>query len=263
MPGLLRRKPAIGVIELHGTIGAGIRPGPYYQLLDRVERSPRIGVVLLDIDSPGGSVTGSEDLYLKVGRIAAKKPVVAFVRGAGASGAYLVACAATRIVALPSALVGSVGVISLRPMLAQLMERLGVGVSVNKSGPLKDMGAFYRPSTGEEETKLQGLVDELYGTFLERVATGRKMPVDQVRQYATGEVFTGARGVTLGLVDETGDFDAALDAAASLGNVPRRALYLRPPRPFRMRLLGRFASWAAEGLLEEAESLSGPRLWYR
>ncbi|MBI2171104.1 MAG: signal peptide peptidase SppA [Chloroflexi bacterium] len=262
MPRLISRRPVIGVVEMHGMIGAGIRPSAFYQLLDRVERSHRIGVLVLDIDSPGGGAAASEDLYFKVERLVRKKPVVAFVRGTGASGAYMVACAATRIVALPGAIVGSIGVISLRPVLAQLLERLGVGVAVNKSSPLKDMGAFYRAATSEEETKLQTLVDDLYGQFVERVARGRHMSADQARQHATGEVFTGLRGKEIGLVDQVGDFDDALDLAASLGKVVRRTVYLRPPRSYRLRLLGRFTSWATEGLLEEAEPLLGRRLWY-
>ncbi len=256
------RRSVIGIVELHGTIGVGLRSSDYYQVLDRVERNPRIGVVVLDIDSPGGGAAASEDIYFKVLRLRQKKPVVAFVRGAGASGAYLVACAANKIMALPGALVGSIGVISMRPMLAQLMERLGIGVAVNKSGPLKDMGAFYRAASLEEEAKLQGLVDELHQQFVERVAKGRGMSVEQARQWATGEVFTGLKGKEAGLVDQVGDFDDALDLAANLAGIPRRTRYVRLPRTLRMRLLGRFASWAAEGVLNEAEPLLTRRLWY-
>jgi len=259
---LLPRRSGIGVVELHGIIGATIRPAVYYQLLDRLERNPRIGCVVLDIDSPGGSVSASEDLYLKVTRLREKKPVVAFIRGTGASGSYMVACAATRVVALPGAIVGSIGVISLRPVVAELLERLGISVSVSKSGPLKDMGAFYRLPTTEEQSKLQGLIDELFQAFVERVAEARHMDVDQVRRHATGEVYTARQGKELGLVDELADFDTVLDIAASLGRVPRRVTYVQPPRPLRLRLLGRFAAWAMEGLWEDAGVSTAPRLWY-
>ena len=261
---LLPRRSSIGVVEIHGVLGAAVRAGVYHQLLDRLERNPSIRSVVLDIDSPGGSVSASEDLYLKVVRLREKKPVIAFIRGTGASGSYLVACAASRIIALPTAIVGSIGVISLQPVAAELMERLGISVSVSKSGPLKDMGAFYRLPTSDEQEKVQGLVDELFQAIVERVAEARHMEVDQVRQYASGEVYTAKKSKDLGLVDELGDFDAVLDAAAALGGVPRRLTYARPPRSARMRLLERFASWAFEGALGDTGGALTQRhgLWY-
>ena len=192
----------------------------YHELLDRLERDTKAGAVVLDIDSPGGAVGASEDLYLKTKRLSEKKPVVAFIRGSGASGAYLLACAATRIIALPSAIVGSIGVISMRPEASGLLDRLGVGFSVSKSGPLKDMGAFYRPPTDDEQAKLQSLIDELFEAFLKEVAESRNMDLDEARSYATGEVFTARRAAETKLIDETGDFEKALDTAAELGNVP-------------------------------------------
>ena len=259
---LLPGRPGIGVLEIHGLLGAGVRPAAYHRLLDRLERSSRIGCVVLDIDSPGGSVSASEDLYLKVARLREKKPVVAFIRGTGASGSYMVACAASRVVALPSAIVGSIGVISMRPVAVELLERLGISVSVSKSGPFKDMGAFYRLPTDEEHEKLQGLIDELFQAFVERVAEARHLDVDQVRSYATGEIYTARRGKELGLVDELGDFDTVLDMAASLGRVPRRVTYVRLPRSVRQRLIGRFSAWAMEAAFEGAGVSAGQGLWY-
>ena len=259
---LFPRRAGIAVLELHGVLGATVSAPAYHQLLDRLERSPRIAAVLLDIDSPGGTVSASEALYMKVRRLREKKPVVAFIRGSGASGSYMVACAATRIVALPSALVGSIGVISMRPVADQLLERLGVSVSVSKSGPLKDMGAFYRPPTDEEQEKIQAIIDELYEAFVERVAAARGMDKEQARRHATGEVYTATRGKELGLVDELMDYDDALDATAALGGVPRRVRHVRPPRSMRHRMMGRFALAAMEAVAEDA-GLGGARgLWY-
>ena len=152
--------------------------------------------------------------------------------------------------------------IPMRPVVAELMERLGIGVSVSKSGPLKDMGAFYRLPTVEEQEKLQGLIGELFQSFVERVAEARHMEVDQVRRYATGEVYAARKGKELGLVDELGDFDDVLDMAASLGWVPWRVTYVRPPRSMRQRVLGRFAMWAMESVWEEMWLSAGQRLWY-
>ena len=255
-------RPGIRVLEVRGIIGASLQASVHHELLDRLERDPKTGAVVLDIDSPGGAVGASEDLYLKTKRLSRKKPVVAFIRGSGASGAYLLACAATRIIALPSAIVGSIGVISMRPEASGLLDRLGVGFSVSKSGPLKDMGAFYRPPTDDERAKLQELIDELFEAFLEQVAESRNMDLDEARRYATGEVFTARRAAETKLIDETGDFDKALDTAAELGNVPRRVKYLRPPRTFRQRMLGQFAAWSLEAALEGTETANAPKLWY-
>ena len=259
---LFPRRAGIRVVEIRGIIGASLQASVYHELLDRLERDPKTGAVVLDIDSPGGAVGASEDLYLKTKRLSEKKPVVAFIRGSGTSGAYLLACAATRIIALPSAIVGSIGVISMRPEASGLLDRLGIGFSVSKSGPLKDMGAFYRPPTDDERAKLQSLIDELFEAFLEEVAESRNMDLDEARRYATGEVFTARRAAETKLVDATGDFEKALDTAAELGKVPRRLKYLRPPRTFRQRMLGQFATWSLEAALDGTETASAPKLWY-
>ena len=259
---LFPRRAGIRVVEIRGIIGASLQASVYHELLDRLERDPKTGAVVLDIDSPGGAVGASEDLYLKTKRLSKKKPVVAFIRGSGTSGAYLLACAATRIIALPSAIVGSIGVISMRPEASGLLDRLGIGFSVSKSGPLKDMGAFYRPPTDDERAKLQLLIDELFEAFLEQVAESRKMDLDEARRYATGEVFTARRAAETKLIDETGDFEKALDTAAELGKVPRRLKYLRPPRTFRQRMLGQFATWSLEATLDGTETANTPKLWY-
>ena len=259
---LFPRRAGIRVVEIRGIIGASLQASVYHELLDRLERDPKTGAVVLDIDSPGGAVGASEDLYLKAKRLSEKKPVVAFIRGSGTSGAYLLACAATRIIALPSAIVGSIGVISMRPEASGLLDRLGIGFSVSKSGPLKDMGAFYRPPTDDERAKLQLLIDELFEAFLEQVAESRKIDLDEARMYATGEVFTARRAAETKLIDETGDFEKALDTAAELGEVPRRVKYLRPPRTFRQRMLGQFAMWSLEAALDGTETANTPKLWY-
>ena len=100
-------------------------------------------------------------------KVADKKPVVASIRGLGASGAYYISCAANKIIASPGAIIGSIGVISIRPALQQLLERVGVGVNVNKSGPYKDMGAFWREATDDEQAKMQELIDKFYDDFVD------------------------------------------------------------------------------------------------
>jgi protease-4 len=175
-------------------------------------------------------------------KVASQKPVVAYVRGIGASGGYYLCCAASKVVALPTALVGSVGVIYVRPILEQLLSKMGVELSVFKGGRLKDMSGFWRSPTDEESEKFQGLITEMYDTFVSVVAQGRSIKDDQVRELATGEVYTARRGRELGLVDELGDFDRALELAGELGGIRPRPRWIRPRRALSERLLGRTGS---------------------
>lgn len=238
------RRAGVAVVEIHGVIGQRVRAPVYERLFDAVARSRRYRALLLDIDSPGGSASGSELLYHSIKKVAERKPVVAYVRGVGASGGYYLCCAASRVIALPTALVGSIGVIYLRPILEQLLGKVGVEFSVFKGGRLKDMGGFWRSPTPEEGEKFQGLINEIYDNFVSVVAQGRSLEEAQVRELATGEVVTARRGKELGLVDEMGDFDQALEVAARLaGARPRpRPLWVRPRRPLGQRLLSRLTS---------------------
>lgn len=255
-------RPRVAVLELFGVIGSGIRMVNLLRGLEALRDSRRARAVVLDIDSPGGLATTSEYLHLAVAKIASRKPVVAFIRNTGASGAYMAACAATRVVALPTAVVGSIGVISLHPLVTQLLDRLGVKIRVAKGGHLKDMGAFYREPTPEEVQKEEELVNEYYQQFISIVARARKMDPEAVRRLATGEVFTGQRAKELGLVDELGDLEQAIGLAASLARVPPRSFLLRPRRPLLERLLAPTALSIAEGLLAELESSRLPRIYF-
>lgn len=257
-----KKRGRIAIVELFGTIGGALRPTPTAQILEGLRESRRIRAVVLDIDSPGGSVAASEQLYSSVARLNERKPVVAFIRGYGASGAYMTACAARRIVALSGAIVGSIGVIAIHPVLEGLLQRSGVGVEVSKSGRLKDMGAPWRGPTDEERAKSQGLVDELNAGFLSLVARARHLDEERVRELATGEVFTGRRAQEMGLVDELGDLDRALDLAAELGQVPRRVVYARPRRGLLERLLFRMSSSLVDAAMDRVEALLFPRLYY-
>ena len=250
---LLPRKGKIAVLELFGVIGNTIRPSRYVPLLEEVRKSRRMRGLVLDVDSPGGAAAASAELHAAVKRVAEEKPVVAYIRGTGASGAYYLSCAAHRIVAMPDALVGSIGVIAMRPILTELLQRIGVGTAVYKSGRLKDMFQPWRAPTPEEEEKVQALLDDVYGGFIGAVAQGRGLEEERVRELATGEVFTGRQAQPLGLVDQLGDMNAALEVASEMGRVPRRVQTLRLRRPFLRRLFGGIAEEFAQTLAEEVE----------
>ena len=237
-----RRSGSVAVIEVHGVIGARVRESVYARLFADVAANKRYRALLLDIQSPGGSAGGSELLYHSLLKVAAQKPVVAHIRSLGASGGYYLACAANRITALPSTLVGSIGVIYARPILEQLLGRAGIEFSVVKGGRLKDMGGFWRGPTEEESEKIQALISEIYENFLAVVVRGRSLGEEQVRELATGELFTARQARELGLIDELVDFDQSLELAAQLAGIERgkaRPRWLRPRRNLSERLTGR------------------------
>ena len=251
--GLKSKSPQIAVVEMEGPIGSRIKAGEYVKLLRSIEENDRIRAVVLDIDSPGGSAPASNYLYLAVQSLVKRKPVVAFIRGLGASGAYLLSCPASRIVAIPSAIIGSIGVISMRPLIYEGLDRIGVRMHVTKSERLKDMGSMFREPTDEELVKEKELIDDLYGQFLEAVMQGRGMDQAQVKQVATGEIFTARRGKELGLVDELGDLERAIDLAAELGNTARKPVWMRPKRTLRDMLSGMVAGSIVQELALQVE----------
>ncbi|HEX6348411.1 MAG TPA: signal peptide peptidase SppA [Candidatus Dormibacteraeota bacterium] len=248
---MLRSKP-VALLRMEGTIGVGIRAGEWVPVLDSVRRSRRLKAVALEIDSRGGSAAASDYIHEALRRLAAEKPVVAFSGNLCASGGYLIAAAARRFLVQPAALVGSIGVISVRPLAYELMQRIGLAVNVAKSDRLKDMGAFWRPPTEEEEAKEQALVEEYYGMFLERVQAGRAMDPQRLRELATGEVFTGRQAVAAGLADALGTFQDAIDEAARLAGVARRTRWVGPKRSLRQRLLAPVAGSLADEAWERA-----------
>jgi protease-4 len=204
-----------------------------------VAGNQRLKALLLDIDSPGGSATGSEVLYRAIQRVAEEKPVYAYVRGMGASGGYYLACAASKVYALPTALVGSIGVIYLRPVLEQLLSKVGVDFSVYKSGEFKDMTGFWRSPTDRESEKFQELINEIFDNFVTVVAEGRSLDEAKVREIATGEIMTAQKGISQGLVDEIGDFKDALEAAAEAGGCKPTPRWIRPSRSLSQRIFAR------------------------
>ncbi len=235
--------PRVAVIELHGMIGPRVRAHEFTALLRQVALNPRYRAVVIDIDSPGGSAPASEDIYLATRKLARRKPVAAAIRGVGASGSYMVACAADRIISLPSAIVGSIGVISLHPVVMDLFDKLGVEMAVSKTGRFKDMGSPFREATDEERAKEQKLLDAMHDRFIEIVAEGRaNLDADRVAELATGEIFLGRQALEHGLVDELGSLDDAVDWVADRAAIPPKTVTLHPKRSLVQTLLSRSAT---------------------
>ena len=235
----IRRRSGVAIVEIHGVIGNHVKIPEFSRLIDSVAGNQRLKALLLDIDSPGGSATGSEVLYRAIQRVAEEKPVYAYVRGMGASGGYYLACAASKVYALPTALVGSIGVIYLRPVLEQLLSKVGVDFSVYKSGEFKDMTGFWRSPTDRESEKFQELINEIFDNFVTVVAEGRSLDEAKVREIATGEIMTAQKGIRQGLVDEIGDFKDALEAAAEAGGCKPTPRWIRPSRSLSQRIFAR------------------------
>ena len=262
VPGLGRLFPPghIAILRLYGPIADGARTADWIELVRRLRESRRVPAVVLDIDSPGGSATATDGMFVALERLAAKKPLVAAIRGTGASGSYLAAMAARTIVAQPHAIVGSIGVISAGPRLPRLLERLGISVTENRAGRLKGMGAPWRDETEEERTKEQAIVDAFYDAFVARVAHGRHLDEARVRALATGEVWLGEAALSLGLVDEIGDLERAVELAADAAGVPAHYAPVRLRRPLLERLAGRFGASLAGAVALEIEARFEGRL---
>ncbi len=256
-------RPRIAVVEITGAIGAQVRGPETVRMLKALRDDARIRAVVVEIDSPGGSASVSDAIFRGLQRLSARKPTVAFVMSAGLSGGYLIACGASKVVALPTALVGSIGVIFTRPVVQELMEKVGVKMVVTHQGRLKAMFQPWREPSDEEKQKVEALTDEYYGWFVDAVAKARNLPSEVVREYATGEMYTATKAKELGLIDELGDVEAAIDMASEMGRVPRRLQYVRPRRPLLQQLLSRGASALAEELVARAEERFRPRVEFR
>lgn len=219
----------VQVIDIDGEL---IQSRPILDQLKRYEDSSSVRAILLNIDSPGGGVAVSQELYAEIKRLREKKDktVVAYVSSTGASGAYYVACAANKIVANPGTIIGSIGVIAEWVNYSDLLEWAKLKNVVFKTGEFKDTGSGTRPLTDKERTYFQGLIDDMYVQFVEAVASGRKLDLQDVRSLADGRVFTGRDAKERKLVDEIGNFQDALDLAAKLAGISGKPRLIRPSR---------------------------------
>lgn len=219
---------------------------PYLRLLKAIEYSKYIKGVLFQIESPGGSASASEMLYHSLKSLNNKKPVYCYALMA-ASGGFLVACGARKISAPSTAVMGSIGVLSVKPVLKDFMERFGIRVEVMKKGVNKDMTLFHRESTDEEKKKMDALHEDIYQRFIDIVVEGRRLSREKVSEIATGELFTAKRSLELGLIDEISDHESFLDRLATEAGVKKeKSIILRPRKPFFQRVMGEAASIAVE-----------------
>jgi protease IV len=213
----------IAVIPFDGTIagtGAGpavITPESFLKLLERAEDDSNVKAIVLRVNSPGGTVAASEEIATYVKE--ATKPVVVSVGDVDASGAYMVSSQADKIVAGPGSAIGSIGVIMEIPNASALLDKVGVSFKVLQAGKYKDAGTPFRDLTPTEVAMLQGQIDQVYGQFIDIVASGRNLPRSEVESMATGWAWNGDEAKKMHLVDEIGTYKTALKTAAKLGGI--------------------------------------------
>jgi protease-4 len=182
-------------------------------------KDPSTKAIVLRIDSPGGAVAPSQEIYEEVRKAIAKKKIVVSMGSVAASGGYYIASPASRIFANPGTLTGSIGVIMEIPNFEGLMNKLGIKTEVVKAGRHKDIASIFRGMKKEDREILQGVLDNVHEQFITAVANGRKMLPEDVRKIADGRVFTGEQALKAGLVDELGNLEDAVKAAGQLAGI--------------------------------------------
>lgn len=218
---------SLGVVEIIGVIADS---GPVVEALDDLRRSNKVKAVVLRIDSPGGGVAPSQEIYREVTRLNQEKPVVVSMGSLAASGGLYVAAPASAIVANPGTLTGSIGVIMQLMNVEDLVGKVGLKEVVIKSGPYKDIGSSLREVTEEERAILQGVVDRLHAQFVRDLAKGRGMDEDKVAKIADGRVYIGEEALELGLVDRLGNFEDAVALAAEKAGIKGKPNLIYPEK---------------------------------
>ena len=222
-------KEGVGVIEVRGVISSADQ---IIAQLSEFRDQENIRAIVLRIDTPGGAVGASQELFAEVKRTSAVKPVVASMASVAASGGLYAALGATRIIANPGTLTGSIGVIIKFANLEELLAKIGYRSETIKSGEMKDSGAPDRPMRPEERALIQEMIDGVHDQFVAAVAESRKLPEETVRGFADGRIFPGAKALELGLIDGLGNLNDAALLAAELGGLDstRVPQLIYPPR---------------------------------
>jgi protease-4 len=228
------KKEKILLLDISGMIGTSMNPGVFdregdilsqvYFRLKKAAEDRLVKGVVLRLDTPGGEVTASDIIYHEILNFKKRTgiPVLALMMGVTASGGYYIASACDYLIAHPSTLTGSIGVISLFPNLEGLFEKVGIEVQVIKSGKLKDSGSAFREMTSEEHQVFQKIVEEYHRNFVNIVYENRKdfLSMEEIQKIADGRVLTASQALAANLIDEIGYFDKALQTILDLASLP-------------------------------------------
>ena len=248
----------VGLVEIVGEIDD---PESVVDQLDRMQRDTSVRAVVLRLDSPGGGVAASQEIYESVKKLRdeGKKPVIASMGGVAASGAYYVACAADSIVANAGTLTGSIGVIMTFPNTEDLFRKVGIRFETVKTGKYKDIGTMWRPMTDEERKLLQDVLSNVYDQFIDAIVEGRSLAREDILPYADGRIFSGDQALEYGFVDRLGDLDDSIRLAGEMAGITGQPVVVRKER--------RHVSFLdlVDNKMNQMTGLSshGPRLEYR
>lgn len=224
--GVLSLGKKVGLVEVTGTI---VEPTEYVNQIEKFAEDSSIKALLVRIESPGGGVAASQEIYEALKSVRDNgMPVVVSMGGIAASGGYYIACGADSIVANPGTLTGSIGVIMNFPMARELMRKIGLDWEVLKTGEFKDIGSFARPMTERERDLLEGILADVYDQFVTVVSIERGLGREAVEEIADGSIFTGRQALELGLVDRIGGLRDALDVAAEMGGISGKPTVVKP-----------------------------------
>ncbi|AQS85378.1 MAG: signal peptide peptidase SppA [Acetobacter aceti] len=216
------KTPHLVQLKIHGMIGSDV--SRWTKALADARKDTNVKGLLLDIDSPGGAVTGGEELHDAVEQFARSKPVVTTMGGMGASAGYMIALPSKRIFAERSTLTGSIGVLMEAPEFSGILGKIGINVQELVSGPLKGQPSLTKPISPEGRAMLQGVVSNLYDQFVTMVVTGRHLSEEKVRSLADGRPYTGEQALKVGLIDSIGGHEEArlwLNKASGLPGYPK------------------------------------------
>jgi protease-4 len=253
----LRQK--IGVVSIDGTI---TDPEPIVTQLVEFKKDKAIKAIILRVNSPGGEVAPSQEIYREVRRTAATKTVIASMGSVAASGGYYVSCAADKIVANPGTLTGSIGVLMEFVQIEDLLRKIGVGLEVLKSGEFKDIGSPYRRLSERDNELLTSLISDIQKQFVEAVAQGRNLPVERIREIADGRILSGSQSKELGLVDQLGNFQDAVELAKQMAGI-KGEVSLVYPKKSRLRFWDLVFQKASKALYTSFRNILYRRIEYR
>jgi len=206
----------IGVISVEGTISSS---QTVTSQLDKFRKDAGIKAIVLTINSPGGAIAPSQEIYREIEKTIPVKKVVVSMGTVAASGGYYIAAAASKIVANPGTITGSIGVIMEFVRVEDLLNKIGVSLEIMKSGEFKDMGSPDRKLTQREREILDAMIMDMQRQFVEAIVRGRQIPLEQVQEIADGRIFSGARAKEIGLVDVLGNFQDAVELTKELAGI--------------------------------------------
>jgi protease IV len=248
-------KEGIGLVEVKGIILDS--QDTVKQLFD-FKKDDNVKAVVVRIESPGGVVGPSQEIYDAVKKLTSKKKVVVSMGSVAASGGYYIASPATRIIANPGTITGSIGVLMKFSNIEGLMDKIGMKAFTLKTGKFKDVGSPVRTMSEQDKAMLQSVIDSSHGQFVKAVAEGRNLPLEEVKKLADGRIYTGEQALALKLIDKLGTLQDAIDEAGQLAGLKGEPNVIRPPKKKKL-ILDMLVEETADrinGLVKEENGLS-------